>query len=200
MKKIFLCLGLFCSFKTNAQNFTIQKGTSIKADGILETGEWASVDSVLIEISGSTQVIVKYKHDGTNLLFAFINIPGGMNPGFPEINIDVKNDKTENWNANDYWFHVSMTDCFAIGKPSDYSNCKTVQPNWLAAPNFENGKPLPKAVEIQIPFSTLNFALDNKGKTIGICFDVSDTAAYWEHWPAKANYKKPATWATAILK
>lgn len=200
MKKLIVCIVLFTVFNLNAQNITIQKSSNINADGIIETSEWASADSVLIEISGSTPVTVKYKHDGTNLLFAFINLPGGMNTGFPEINIDVKNDKTENWSSDDYWFHVSATDCFAIGKPSDYANCKTVQPNWLAAPNFENGKPFPKAVEIQIPFSTLNFALDNKGKAIGICFDVSNTATYWEHWPAKATYKKPASWATAIIK
>ena len=174
----------------------LNKGTSIVVDGKITPGEWDDAQSVNLQSSGNKIVRILFKNDGENLLFAFLDNLGSANFRFPEIFLDINNDKSPSWMNDDWWFHVSATNCFNKGAHSVYNTntCKTVQPNWQAN-NFSVS--LPDTVEIKIPFSTVD--LDTNISSIGMAFDVTDTYSAWEFYPAGADIDAPDSWLTANL-
>lgn len=179
-----------------SQNICIPEGIPVMVDGVNGGLEWVDADSVEIIISGSRKVSVKYKHDGSNLFFAFIkNLESAGR--FPEVLIDVGNNKTQTWNQDDFWFHVSATDCSSIGEYGNYSNCSLKQPDWEGVPNTESGPPSTDFIEIKIPFGTIK--LQSLSDTIGISFNVTNTATAWSFWPTTALTNSPSTWANAYF-
>jgi len=194
-KFVALCyLTLMATITLAQSDITIPCGTTPTIDGIAFNSEWNDADSIAIEILGGTEEVkVLYKHDGISLHFAYMGNLQSSNIRFPELLIDVNNDKSANWLMDDWWFHVSGTDCDYQGQPNNFDSCELVRPNWKAQNNFIAGGPVIDTVEIQIPFST--FGIDvNTIDTIGIAFSV------WEYWPSTANAGNPSTWANATFE
>lgn len=196
-----LVIILKCSvFDSKAQIITIKHGVPIGVDGVVNASEWLDADSILISVGISRDVTVKFKHDGANFNFAFINNLESMNIRFPEVLMDIENDKSPTWLMDDWWFHVSATDCSSNSAANDYSNCLLVQPDWTAVNNFTGGPPSTDTVEIQIPFTKVNFN-SMTTDTIGLAFDVTNTASVWNYWPDNSvNSQNPSSWGNAIVE
>ncbi len=184
---------------SDAQVINIRESNPPTIDGQIIMNEWSAADSVLIDLGGNSKVTVKFMHDGSNFYFAFLNNLESFNIRFPEILLDPQNDKSTNWMSDDWWFHVSATDCESNTAANDYSNCLLVQPDWQALNNFASGLPYTDTVEISIPFSKLNY-IPTLPDTIGIAFDVTNTFSAWNFWPAgSTSLQNPSTWGTAIV-
>jgi len=138
-------------------------------------------------------------HDSLHLYVAYMGNLASANVRFPEINVDVNYDRSLAWQADDWWFHVSATDCESQGEAGNYDNCQLVRPNWIGMPNFVNGGPTVDTVEIQIPFSTIQLDIQTVD-TIGLAFNVSNTFNAWEYWPAGAEVNSPASWGKAVFE
>lgn len=174
---------------------SIPKGTSIVADGIISQNEWDDANAIQIASAGNKTVRVLFKHNGNALMFAFLDNLGSANFRFPELLLDINNDKSQQWQNDDWWFHVSATNCFHRGAPNIYDNCEDEQPDWEAN-NFS--VELPDTVEIKIPFSLVE--MDSNVKYIGMAFDVTNTFNAWEYFPSNADSLNPSTWATGIIE
>ncbi len=174
-------------------------GSTPTIDGTIASNEWSSSDSIFIPILSNTRSVkVLYMHDSTNLHFAFIGNLESTNTRFPEILLDINNDKNATWLPDDWWFHASATDCESQGKHSNYDSCQVVRHNWTAERNFLQNTPVTDTVEIQIPFTTIHLDLANQD-TIGIAFDVTNTFNSWEFWPTTTDIDQPSTWANAVF-
>jgi len=198
MKRTLLFLFLLPALQSSAQTvpYEICSGSTPQLEGLRSPGEWDDASSVGIN-APSGAVTVSYKHNGDSLFFLFEGPLESANARFPEVLIDAGNDKAVNWDANDWWFHVSATDCSFNGQYGNYSgNCFADHSSWSGVPNMVNGPPHTDTIEISIPFSTLGIA---SGDTIGLTFDVTNTATAWSHWPAAAGRNNPSTWATAMI-
>lgn len=179
-----------------AQTIIIPEGTTPVIDGTVSSGEWSDADSVIINISASSECKVLFKHDCTNLYLAYLDNLESMAVLFPEILFDINHSQSAAWEADDWWFHVSATDCYYQGGYGVYTNCVMSHPNWSGVPNFVSGPPNTDTVEIRIPFTTINMSMPD---TIGIAFVLTNTATVWHQWPSTATTSSPATWATAVL-
>lgn len=166
-------------------------------DGIITAGEWSGAGEEIITLSASAEVKILYLHSDTALCFAYLgHLESAMR--FPEIYIDPDNSKSAAWEGDDWWFHVSATDCESQGAPSVYTHCNLIQPGWQGVPNISPGNPLTDTVEICIPFSKIGNGL-SPGDTIGISFAVTNTFNAWNYWPAGAGINSPATWGSAVI-
>lgn len=199
MKRLFLLFVLASIIMYNkifAQNHTIciPYGKSILVDGLISLGEWDDADSVHI-INNNQKTTVKYKHDSLNLYFVYL---GHLESAghVPELVLDLNNDKSSTWLADDWWFHVSATDCESQGVPNNYNNCQVIQPGWEGVPNMTSGPPFTDTIEIKITFTKVGISLYD---TIGIAFDVTNTYNEWIFWPSGANINNPSTWAIAYF-
>lgn len=190
----FLIFGFLNLYSQNEIDFNF--GTTVIVDGVVSLQEWNDAESIEIQTAGDKIVTVYFKHDGDNMLFAFLNNLGSANFRFPEILLDINNDKSQQWMNDDWWFHVSNTNCFNRGAHSVYNmnTCKTVQPDWQAN-NFSVS--LPDTVEIKIPFSFIG--IDSSIAQIGIAFDVTNTYSAWEFYPIGAIMNTPETWTTGNI-
>lgn len=163
-------------------------------DGVIDSAEWSAADSVSITISVNRKTVVYFMRDSSNLNFAFAgNLISGGNY-FPEILINTHNDSASTFQTDDWWFHVSATDCEFKGGYGDYSNCQLVRPNWIAEPNFQAGQ-VTDTVEISIPDSTLGITSSD---TIGISFLLNNFQNI-QNYPANSNHLNPSTWAKATF-
>lgn len=200
-RKLLSILLICSSIIVFAQDVTlIPYGNPVVIDGEIHSNEWNGADSVMIDILGGTkQVKVLYKHDSTNFYFAFLGNLESVNARYPEVLFDVNNDKGTSWDVDDWWFHVSATDCEYQGQASNYDSCMAVRPHWKAEPNFAAGPPNTDTVEIQIPFSTIGLDILITD-TFGLAFDVTNTFSAWEYWPFNAQIGNPSTWANAVFE
>jgi hypothetical protein len=178
----------------------IPQGSSIVVDGVIDTGEWSDAVSQQFGVDDHVDVTLLVKHDGSSLLLAYHFVfVHDDNLCFPEVMIDVGNDKAENWSSNDWWFHVSGTDCEGNGEYDVYDDCAVVQPDWQAAPNYAM-VPDPPAVdtfEIRIPFSKIGVSI---GDTLGIAYRAEWVPYTFGYWPSGAAVEFPSSWGTAILR
>lgn len=184
------------SFAQNIINIPL--GDSVNIDGIMEVNEWVDSDSVVINFSNNKKVNVYYKHDGGNLLACYKGDLESANVRFPEILLDMEFDRSNIFQADDWWFHVSSTDCEYKGRYGHYVNCELERPNWKAVNNIIFGEPITDLVEIEIPFSTINLNI-NTIDTIGISFLITNTAHANHHWPIGAHRLYPITWGKAVF-
>lgn len=178
----------------SGQALLINQGSAINPNGHFHNQEWTDANSFVFAINSNRSTTVYIKHDGQNLNIAFA---GNLQTGgtyFPEIMIDPNHSHDGNIQADDWWFHVSATDCEYQGQYGNYNNCQLIRPNWTAKPNFQQGL-IVDTVEIQIPFSTLGIqAID----TIGIAFLLNNFQSLLK-FPASANHLNPSTWASGLL-
>ncbi len=192
----FLFVLLVCVVTLPAQeSIDIHRASVIVPDGIIADGEWDSAAEREIRV-GTTVIRVLAQHDGEALCLAFL---GGLQSTFhfPEVLLDIDNAKSEGWQNDDWWFHVSGTDCHSQGEHSNYDNCRVEQGDWEGVPNADMNSQI-SAMEIRIPFATVGIDLSVQSR-IGIAFDVTNTATSWQFWPADATLDSPASWATATI-
>ncbi len=200
MRKIILLLWLLHAGVMYGQNIIqIPLGKQVNVDGELNGVEWDDSDSLDINFSNNTKKVrVYYKHDGENLLACYKGDLESANVRFPEILLDMEFDRANIFQADDWWFHVSATDCEYKGRYGHYANCELERPNWKAVNNIIFGDPITDLVEISIPFSTINLNL-NTVDTIGISFLITNTANAFHHWPNGAHRLYPITWGKAVF-
>ncbi|HUV29627.1 MAG TPA: CRTAC1 family protein [Acidobacteriota bacterium] len=175
-------------------------GAPVVMDGTLDPGEWSDAVLRQFTVDNWVDVTVMIKHDGTNLLAAYHYVfRQEENLCLPEMLIDVGNDKTEHWMSDDWWFHVSASDCEAHGTYDLYNDCSVVQPDWEGIPNFPMVPDPPPldTFEIRIPLTKIGVAV---GDAIGLAFRAEWVPTIYGYWPADAAVESPATWGTAILK
>jgi CubicO group peptidase (beta-lactamase class C family) len=172
----------------------IPRGRPINVDGVTDSNEWSDAGEVMIKADGEWLIPVRVKHDGENMLFAFLGLRSGITR-VPEIVIDTKHDKTTKWNEDDWWFHASGRDCAASGRFNDYTTCVLDAREWSAT--NVRGMTFPVVMEVLIPMKLLGVA---PGHTIGIAFNVTDTRMVWRFWPAGAQLAQPASWAEAVIQ
>lgn len=185
--------------KPATQDFIIPLGKSIVADGKIDEREWIDAKKIEIMITGRKNVEIYIKHDQANLLLLFeLYNPDEKSILFPEILIDPNLDQSDSWLVDDWWFHVSGSDCASNGKAGDYSGCRIVQYDWTAVPNYPINKPgIVNTIEIIIPLSKPNIT---QGKAFGFAVLVSDINEMGKYWPETATIQQPSTWRLAILE
>lgn len=178
----------------------LPQGTAIVADGAIGDVEWQDAKVLFVELSSTVRVKVLAKHDGANLLAAFLS---DWNPSrtlfMPEICIDTAFERATAWQPDDWWFHVSASDCNSSGRWNDYSNCLVVQPDWLGVPNYPMNDPSPDLIEsfeISVPLAKLGLA---PGSACGLAFSALFITEVRAIWPGGAAMSQPASWAEAML-
>lgn len=190
---IFICLG---NFVFSQQDIIILKGTVPLIDGIISNGEWNDAEYKIINVNPLWDVQVFYKHSDSNLYFAFSNlVVNGFGQRYPDILLDINNDKNIAWQNDDWWFHASYNDCEAQGSYNNWSSCIPDHPGW-SANNFPLNEP--GIVEIEISYSKIGLQ-SQFNDTIGISFIVSDTYNDYHYYPAAASIDKPSTWVNGII-
>jgi L-ascorbate metabolism protein UlaG (beta-lactamase superfamily) len=179
----------------------IPLGSAPVIDGTFDPLEWLDATTIAFTANaGAIDVRVHLVHDGEELYAAFEypKYPDGELI-MPEILIDADNEKEEDWEDDDWWFHVSAQNCDARGEYDNYGRCGLTRPAWLGRPNFAPGSasaPL-DAIEIRIPLGMVGIA---SGEPFGLALTVdawpSETRGYW---PDDASIESPATWGEAVL-
>jgi hypothetical protein len=168
------------------ESLNIPYGTSPTINGIVSTNEWSDATEAKIIQGSGAEVNVRVKHDGQSLYFIY---QGNLESTarFPEILLDINNEKSADWDANDWWFHASATDCEYQGEQA-------------AAPNMKSGGEMTDTIEIAIPFALIGLQAVTLPTTIGLSLEVTNTFSAWEFWPATASIDAPSTWGNAVLE
>lgn len=185
--------------KTASQELTIPRGKGVVIDGVITGEEWGDARKIEIVMTDRENVQVWAKHDQSNLLLMF-DLPESKvdRVVFPEVLIDAHNDKSDAWTDDDWWFHVSGTDCSSKGKARNYDNARVEQEDWFAVPNFPTEKPgVLDVIEIAIPFAKVGI---EPGKQFGFAVLVTNTKDISAYWPWKAELARPLTWSIAVMK
>lgn len=204
MKNYFLLIVVFIGFVqtffSQTSLITIPCATEPVIDGKKLGAEWNNADTVRITLGQAGKSIkVYFMKDRDNLYFLYAgNLESQMH--FPELLLDINNAKSTVWQPDDWWFHVSATDCESQGNHSVFTNCQLVQPGWQAQNNILQGLPITDTVEIKIPFNKIGLSAGG-GYTIGISFSTYNiqATAVAPSWPPSTNVTNPSTWATAKL-
>ncbi len=183
----------------------VPHGKSVTIDGNISALEWVDADSVAFAVGDSVNATVALKHDGSSLLAVFVfERASDFGMCFPEVFLDVNNDKGKNMLADDWWFHVSASNCEARGAFDDYSRCSR-SADWDAARNYAIGDdPAPiDTIEVRIPFDKIGMQV---GNVFGLAFRVEyqvRVAGIWHRstslWPSGATAGEPATWQTMLI-
>ncbi|MBF0230028.1 MAG: DUF1566 domain-containing protein [Desulfamplus sp.] len=174
----------------------VKRGSIPVIDGIFSENEWVDAGATVITVEPDWLVTVYYKHDDSNLYIAFGNLIRDGRAFFPEILLDINNDKQTSWQIDDWWLHASAADCEGNGKYNVWSSCQEKLIGWDAN-NFLRPQDI---VEIQISYEKLGLVslnkefLDDK-KIMGIAFSVTDKINKSRFWPPEANLENPSTWA-----
>lgn len=184
----------------DAEIVRLPQGAAIVADGVVNDAEWQDAGVYYLSLSDAVRVKVLAKHDGVNLLAAYIS---DLNPSrtlfMPELVIDTAFDRATAWQPDDWWFHVSASDCQSSGRWGDYSTCLVVQPDWIGVPNYPMNNPAPALIEqfeISIPLSKLGLT---PGDTCGLAFTVAFITDQRAFWPPTASIWQPGSWAEVLL-
>jgi hypothetical protein len=177
----------------------VPAGAAPDLDGEARAEEWSDAVGLQLSIESEITVQVRMKHDRRNLYVAF---SFKDNPGralvFPELLIDSHHDKSARWAADDWWFHVSGTDCEARGTFSDYSRCEADHPDWKGVPNYElsENPPPVEGIEIAITLEKIGVMSD---RPFGMSLTVELVPDKRAFWPEEAVLESPSTWGTAVL-
>lgn len=178
----------------------ISSGTDVTIDGVLQAGEWEDAKTAHFGVDDIIDVTVYFKHDSSNLLAAYsYQFPGEDETFCPELVFDINNDKGTGWQSEDWWFHVSCSNCDVQGKYDDYGNCSIIRPDWEGVRNFNCAqKPISPLnfFELRIPLTKLGI---NMGDTVGLGIRVIHDDDLYTLWPKSMSIDNPATWGTAAL-
>jgi hypothetical protein len=196
MKRIIiLSIALALHISCNAQMINIPLGSKPVVDGNFSTGEWDDAAQANIYVQTDWIVTVFYKHSDTSLYFAFTDVKGVFGERYPDVLLDVQNNKSPGWTEDDWWLHVSYNDCESSGEYNLWSSCQPTQQGWSA-----NNFPLaaPGTIEMEVTYQKIGL-VSGTNDTIGIALEVSDTYTDYHYFPWTANIGNPSTWATALL-
>jgi hypothetical protein len=191
-------------FHCYAQN-SIAEGKSVHIDGKITKGEWCDAKIYLLQDHEYFSSKFFLKHDSENLLIAYIieyndSINNDTIFTMPEIFIDSKNDDGNEWQNDDFWFHVSAQDCYYQGEKDNYDNCRPDYLVWRASPNypFGNSNERIPVFEVSIPFDLIQVHIND---TIGICVSLmvypDEKALYF---PENTKAEIPASWKDFIIE
>ena len=199
--KVIIILVLALTYSASFAQNKIEQGRRAYIDGVMDDQEWTDAKIFAFEKTEFVKAKVYVKHDGKNLLLAYVNqdIKDSLYI-FPEIFIDTKLNKGTEWQSDDYWFHVSAQDCYAVGKREDYSKCRPDYLVWRASPNYPFGDTYEAIdiIEISIPFELLNISI---GDSFGMCLSLSLYPGEIRlNHPKEAHEDKPNTWKEFVLK
>ena len=164
----------------------------IVTDGIITVNEWLSSSTISISAPGNS-IKVHVAYDSLYLYVLYYGKLESANTLFPELLLDINNSKSNAWENDDWWFHVSATDCENQGAYGVYTNCAVTQTHWIGAPNFNVGPPITDTVEMAIEWSKIGFD-PFSGNDLGISLLASNTANLWYGWPATYNRNNPSSW------
>ncbi len=196
---LLIAAAVSCSNQSVAQPIEFPYDTAaITIDGHLAVNEWRYAHSIKIGISSADSILVLYKHDMNVMYFAYAGKLESSNALFPEVLVDPQNAKSSAWTSDQWWLHVSATDCENKGGYGVYSNCAVTQPGWEGGPNFTSGAPYTDTVEIKIPFSKTGFDIVTQD-SMGIALLVTNTFSIFRLFPYTANRNIPSTWTTATF-
>lgn len=112
---------------------------------------------------------------------------------FPEVLIDTKNNGGKEWQADDWWFHTSYSNCEGKGKYNNYSTCKEGQKQGWNGNNFPLNEN--QAVEIVIDKSLLKL----NGNKIRMAVAVGDSESIWHFPDTNIKIDEPPTWPVIEL-
>ena len=171
---------------------------NVVVDGHISADEWMGAYEIVLEADAGMQTTVYLCHDDEALTFAFAGNLESADVLFPEIFLDGNNNNSTSWDANDWWFHVSATDCESVGMPFDFSNCQVEHDDWEAVPNIESDSRLTDTVEIRIPIQKLGIADLTTG--IGIMVRLTNILNTSYQWPADATVGDPSTWTEFVYE
>lgn len=201
-RRLLFCFAILSVAAPNVHSqgtIDIPFATTPSVDGVVSPGEWIDANSKPIVLGSGDKVSVLFKHNGQSLFFAYQgNLESAIR--FPEILLDVLNNKSTEWDENDWWFHASATDCEFQGDHSTYTNCEVEKTGWRAAPNMTQGGDATDTIEIEIPFALIGIDAAKLPATIGLSLEVTNTFSAWEHWPSTAAIDDPSTWGNAVIK
>lgn len=151
-------------------------GRSITVDGKLSPGEWSDAASMSIDVAPGWRVRVLFKHDASNLYFAFTHLTRGKDMRFPELLFDPREQRSDAWQPGEWWLHSSFNLCEGNGEYNLYDRngifqCARTKQGWSA-----NHFPLATGgvMEIQVSFSKLGLK-PVKDARFGFAIDLTDT-------------------------
>jgi hypothetical protein len=196
MKKVIILSIAFALYLScNAQMINIPIGTKPVIDGNFSTGEWDDAAQASIYVQTDWTVTVFYKHSDTSLYFAFTDVKGVFGERYPDLLLDVQNDKSTAWKDDDWWLHASYNDCESSGEYNLWTSCQPAHYGWSA-----NNFPLvaPGTIEIEVSYQKIGLLPASKD-TIGIALEVSDTHTNYHYFPITATIGNPSTWTNAVL-
>lgn len=183
----------------SAQDIVVPLDTNtVTVDGVLNAAEWQNAATATINVNSTDNITVRYKYYQGTMYFVFTGKLESANALFPEVLIDAKNQGGSMWMNDQWWLHVSATDCEHNGAYGVYDNCQTVQTGWEGAPNFTAGAPMTDTVEMSVSFAKVGFDIATMD-TMRIAFVVTNTANIFKLYPSAADRNIPATWATAVF-
>lgn len=195
-----LISAIFIGFSVTsvAQTLSIPYAPPATVDGVVSPAEWDSAVQVEIRYGANPGARVRIMHDSTNL---FILFTGSLESGnrFPEILIDPNFDRSPIWMNDDWWFHVSATDCAYQGQPQNYDSCIAMATSWTGVPNMSPGPAMVDTIEIMIPLAKLGKDISSID-SFGLCAEMLRFNGGYDYWPIGAHIDTPRTWSKAVLK
>ncbi len=184
-----------------AVEIIIPAGRPVTVDGKLSPLEWSDAASKFIDVAPGWRVRVLFKHDASNLYFAFIHLTRGTEMRFPELLLDPREQQSNSWQPGEWWLHSSFNLCEGDGEYNVYDRngvfqCAKTKQGWSA-----NHFPLAPGGVMEIQVSLAKLALTSAhGARLGFSIDLTDTQKNWTFWPAGAQLAHPKTWGKAILQ
>jgi hypothetical protein len=153
MKRFFvISVILFLCLPGKAQFINIPQGTTPEIDGDFAANEWDDAAQATIYVQTDWTVTVFYKHSDTCLYLAFTDVKGVYGERYPDVMLDINNDKSTLWAADDWWLHASYNDCEGNGVYNVWASCQPTHSGWVA-----NNFPLsmPGTIEMGISYSKI---------------------------------------------
>jgi hypothetical protein len=193
--------------RINPSAFPIPRGPGATIDGTFTADEWQGAASVSFsfqnQLGDSLRVDVWLQHDGDALEVAYVFQAPDSASVSPEIFIDTDFDRSPSLQADDYWFHLSGSDCTAVGAYDDYSGC-VMRAWWASAPPPEDRLGgMVRTFEMRVPLQRLDLAT---GSELGLAFRMMhavQVSGEWvvdtDFWPSAGSPDNPSTWRFAQL-
>jgi hypothetical protein len=180
-----------------AEEIVVNHYKSAEIDGVKSGGEWA--DCMKIEAAPDDTVEICMHVNNADLYFSIAGSFKSYNVRFPEILIDSDYSRDVTWQPGDLWFHISATYCHSNGEYANFDGCTSNPEPWKAYPAFQQNELSADTFEIMIPSSMTGIST-SEADTIGIAFVFTNTATFWQNYPADADRMSPETWLRAVIR
>ncbi|MFW3146214.1 MAG: hypothetical protein ACMUIE_05335 [Thermoplasmatota archaeon] len=160
---------------------------TVTIDGTNGTGEWSDAQTMTFKQSSGKVWTVRYKHDLSNLYFAF-DYPDTY---LAEWYFDVNNDGGSNPKTDDFKLHSSMVLYEKYGTGSDWGP-QSSPPTGASGTTIIQGN----FRELQVSYSKLGIT-SGASKSMGFAmYMLPSPAGDNLIWPSGADLNDPSTWGT----